>query len=76
MRVKRLVMQKKFYKRFDEYRKAKCGESLADDKRIKELKYIMFDYGVDKQGEYRLKDGEKRKTLCLPSISKIVKERK
>lgn len=66
----------KFYKRFDEYRKAKCGESLADDKRIKELKYIMFDYGVDKQGEYRLKDGEKRKTLCLPSISKIVKERK
>lgn len=66
----------KFYKKFDEYRKAKCGESLADDKRIKELKYIMFDYGVDKQGEYRLKDGEKRKTLCLPSISEIVKGRK
>ena len=65
----------KFYKRFDEYRKANCGESLADDKRIKELKYIMFDYDGDKQGEYRLKKGEKKKTLCLPSISEIVKGR-
>ena len=40
----------------------------------------MFDYGEDKQGgdkqgEYRLKKGEKKKTLCLPSISEIVKGR-